>query len=92
MLKTEKMWINSKKRTIRAADKKEGAGGGERNEVDEHGGRDNPRHPHNNDMPEKEAIGVGVLYVAPDIRNEGVNKDLRKLIQVSSASDSRSPR
>jgi hypothetical protein len=34
-------------------------------------------------MPEKEAIGAGVLYVAPDIRNKGVNKDLRKLIQVS---------
>jgi hypothetical protein len=34
-------------------------------------------------MPEKEAIGAGVLYVAPDIGNEGVNKDLRKLIQVS---------
>lgn len=83
VLKTEKMWINSKKRTIRAADKKEGAGGGERNEVDEHGGRDDPRLPHNDDMPEKEAIGAGVLYVAPDIRNEGVNKDLRKLIQVS---------
>ena len=38
------------------------------------------------DIREKEAIGAGVLYLAPEIKGESVNMDLRKLIQVSGTS------
>ncbi|KAF8800111.1 hypothetical protein BYT27DRAFT_7263259 [Phlegmacium glaucopus] len=83
-LKTEKMWMNTKKKRKGAEDKKEGvSGGGEQDKVDEDGGRDNPELAHNDVMEEKEAVGAGVLYVAPEIKNESVNTDLHKLIQVS---------
>lgn len=32
-------------------------------------------------------IGAGVLYVAPEMKNQSVNADLRKLIQVSGPSN-----
>jgi len=89
VLKTEKMWMNTKKRRREAGDKKEGGSrGGERNKGDEDGGRDNPEIARNDvKEEEKETVGAGVLYVAPDIKNESGTADLHKLIQVSGGSE-----
>ena len=81
VLKTEKMKINMKKRR-RGNEDKEVVSKGDRNED---GGRDDSKLAHNDDM-DKKKVGANVLYVAPEIKNESVNTDLRKLIQVSSAS------
>ena len=82
-LKTEKMWINTKKKTRRVGDKEE-ASGGKRNEDS------SPRSPgpYNDHTADKGNIGAGVLYVAPDIKNQNMSPDLLKLIQVSSSSHS----
>ena len=78
VLKTKKMRLNAKGNQ---GDRKEEASGRKRNGISEDG-RGGGLEPHNV-MQEKEAIGAGVLYIAPEIKNLGVNTDLRKLVQVS---------
>jgi len=51
------------------------------NEISEDGGRGGSG-PHNV-IQENEAIGAGVLYIAPEIKNQGVNVDFCKLNQVA---------
>ena len=68
VFKTEKMRLNWRGNQGKGVDKKRLSGGGS--------------GPHNV-IQEKEAIGAGVLYVAPEIKNQSVNMDLRKLIQVT---------
>ena len=81
VLKTEKMRLNTKENQGEGRDRKEEASGRKRNRIseDERRGDSGPY----NDMQEKEAIGAGVLYISPEIKNQAVNTDLRKLIQVS---------
>ena len=84
VFKTEKMRLNTKGNQGGGRDRKEGTSGRKQNETSE-GGRRGDSGP-SNVMPEKEAIGASVLYVAPEIKNQSVNADLRKLIQVSGPS------
>lgn len=86
VLKTEKMWINTKEKTREARGKEE-VHDRIRNGTNENASRGGPEV-HDDDIQEKEAIGAGVLYVAPEIKNQSMNMDLLKLIQVSSPSES----
>ena len=81
VLKTQKMRLNTKGNKGVGGDRKEEESGRKPNGISEDGrrGRSGPY----NVIQEKEAIGAGVLYIAPEIKNKGVNIDLRKLIQVS---------
>jgi hypothetical protein len=84
VFKTEKMRLNTKVKQGGGGDRKEEAFGRKRNRISEDGRRGGSG-PYN-DIQEKEAIGAGVLYIAPEIKNQSVNIDLRKLIQVSGLS------
>ena len=90
VLKTQRMRLNTKGNKEVGGDEnlKEEASGREPNcsGISEDGTRDGLESC--NDIQEKEAVGLGagVLYIAPDIKNQDVNEDLRKLIQVSGPS------
>ena len=84
VLKPQKMRLNAKGNKGVGGDRKEDASGGKRNEISEDG-RGDESGPCD-DIQEKEAIGAGVLYIAPEIQNQGVNEDLSKLNQVSGPS------
>lgn len=84
VLKTEKMHLNTKGNQRGGGDRKEEASGRKRNEISEDGRRGGSG-PYNV-IQQKEAIGAGVLYIAPEIKNQSVNMDLRKLIQVTGLS------
>ena len=84
VLKTQKMPLNTKGNKGVGGNGKGEVSERKRNEISEDG-RQGGSGPFNA-IQGKEAIGAGVLYVAPEIRNEGVNIGLRKLIQVSGAS------
>ena len=84
VLKTEKMRLNTKGNQGEGGYRKEEASGRKRNGISEDG-RGGGSGPYNV-IQEKEAIGAGVLYIAPEIKNQSANMDLRKLIQVSGSS------
>ena len=83
VLKTQKIRVNTKGNKGVGGDRKEEASGTKRDGIaeDERRGDSGPYV-----IPEKKAIGAGVLYIAPEIKNQAVNIDLRKLIQVSGPS------
>jgi hypothetical protein len=84
VLKTENMQLNTKGNQGGGGDWKEEASGRKRNGISEDVRRgDSGSY---NAIQEKEAIGACVLYIAPEMKNQGVNTDLRKLIQVSGLS------
>jgi hypothetical protein len=77
VLKTQKMRLNTKgNKGVARKDRKEEAPGSSED------GRRGSSGPYDV-IQEKEAIGAGVLYIAPEIKNQDVNIDLCKLIQVS---------
>jgi len=71
VLKTQKIRVNTKGN--------KGVGGDRKEEASDGRGGSGPYDV----MQEKEAIGAGVLYIAPEIKNQDGNVDLLKLIQVS---------
>ena len=84
VLKTEKMRSNTKGNQVGGEDRKEEKSGRKQNGISEDGRRDGSE-PYDV-IKEKGPIGAGVLYIAPEIENQSVDIDLRKLVQVTGPS------
>ena len=82
VLKTQKMRLNTKGNKGVGGVRIEDVSGRKRNEISEDRGGSGPR----DIIQEKEAIGAGVLYIAPEMQNQGANVDLSKLNQVTGPS------
>jgi hypothetical protein len=81
VLKTEKMRSNTMGIQVGGEDRKEEASEKKQNEDGRQGGSEPC-----DVIKEKEPIGAGVLYIAPEIENQSEDIDLRKLVQVTGPS------
>jgi hypothetical protein len=77
VLKTEKMRSNTKGNQVGGEDRKEKASGRKQSGISEDGSEP---------YEVKGPIGAGVLYIAPEIENQSVDIDLRKMVQVTGPS------